>query len=114
MAALSGAVEAATLSGLPAILIIAPGALSSSSRTFKQLASLRIVALPIRAFGLDPVTARAAGVARCPALGNDALEPEPVAVVEEGLAIWKTLHLFEEWRVRLSAQSIEVALALGW
>ena len=78
----------------------------------EDLPALGVIALPIGALDLDPVTAHPARVARVPELGNDALETELVAVVEQDLAIGKRLDLLEEWRLRLSAQPPEVAFAL--
>ena len=85
---------------------VASGLRGASNRRYRST----LMALPTRALRLDPIAAWSAPVARRPALGNDALEPELVAKVEQGLAVWRRLYLLEEGRVRL--QPVEVAFAL--
>jgi hypothetical protein len=82
------------------------------ARSLEQLMPLRVDALPIRALDLDPMAARAARIARLPALGNDALEPDLGAVIEQDLAVGKRFDPREEGRGRVAVQPMQVALAL--
>src|SRR4029077_10401548 len=71
-----------------------------------------IDALPAGALRLNPIAARSARIARRTALGNDALKPELIAMIEQDLAVRKRLDLFEERHPRLGAEAMQVALAL--
>jgi len=53
------------------------------TRPLEQLMPFCVGALPIRALRLDPIAARSARVARAPALADDALKPEAIAVIEQ-------------------------------
>ena len=81
--------------------------------SLKELVPLHVDTLPVGALDLHPVTAWAARIARGTAFGNDTFEPEFIAMAEQGLAVWKRLHLSKDGRVRLPAYSVEIALALS-
>jgi hypothetical protein len=63
--------------------------MSSLSRTFKQLASLRIVALPIRALRLNPIATSAVYIVRGQSFAHDTFEAEAVAVIEQDWTVGK-------------------------
>ena len=68
--------------------------------------ALAVCPLPLRAFHVDPPTARSAGVTRLAPLRHDALEPETVAVVEQDLAVFEHLDLVEIGHPRAAAELI--------
>jgi hypothetical protein len=65
------------------------------TRPLEQLMPLCVGALPTRAFRFHPAAAWSARVARAPALADDTLKPEPIAVIEQDRTIRERLDLPE-------------------
>jgi hypothetical protein len=77
-----GRSRAATLSGVPAILIIAPAHVVVIANPSNSLPPLCIDTLPIWALRHNPIATRAAYIVRGQSFAHDTFEVEAVAVIE--------------------------------